>query len=261
MGRVKTYRGKPELNRIWGGVRMKKNTYLRFLLCVLAVFTALLAGACGGKDEEAPEEDPAEAGLNEDGQEAEPQEEERQTPVDSARMLARELWNLAGRPEELKDLLRTPVDEPAPSGDPAAQAEPADAEAAAGGEPDEDKEEEKLAISLAEAINYVENLDPAQLGLDGEDMDEYEVLPNQFIVPVDGLLCSELMIYSRNGKTGTNELVEKILISRGPERQIYRLDPDTAQVVLLMSDQNRASDALASQTQGDPSAKAGEESG
>jgi len=218
---------------------MKKK--VRFLFCGLALLAALFAGGCGGKDEEPPEEEPVGDEPQEDEQESGPQESLR-TPVEAAKTLAEALRQSAG----VTDGLEEPDHKP----------EPAETTGEENGEA-----EEKLAISLAETINYVEQMDPALLGLEGENMDEYEVLPNQFIVPVDGLLCSELLVYSRNGKTGTNELVEKLLVSRGPERRLYRLEDDTNEVVPLARDQDLASDALASQTQNDPSAKAGEESG
>jgi len=239
---------------------MKKK--MRFLLCALALLAALFAGGCGGKDEEPPEEEPGGS---------EPQES-MQASLKAMSTLAEMLRQSAGASGGAKEPLWKPALGTAPSLEPAAPEEPEapveaaeepSAQAGTAGEAvrEEDVEEEKLAISLAEAIRYVENLDPAVLGLEGEDMGEYEVLPNQFIVPVDGLLCSELLVYSRNGKTGTNELEEKLLVSRGPERQLYRLDDDTHQAVLLTPSQDLASDALASQTQDDPSAKAGEESG
>ncbi len=248
---------------------MKKK--LRFLFCALARLAALFAGGCGGSDEEPPEDEPAEDELREDGQEAEPGED-MQATLKALSSLTEVLRQSAGEADGPKEPLWRPAVGTAPSLEPAAPAEPAapvepeeepPAQAGPAGEAvrEEDVEEEKLAISLAETVNYVEQLDPALLGLEGEDMGEYEVLPNQFIVPVDGLLCSELLVYSRNGKTGTNELVEKLLVSRGPERQLYRLDDDTHQAVLLTPNQDLASDALASQTQDDPSAKAGEESG
>lgn len=248
---------------------MKKK--VRFLFCGLALLAALFAGGCGGKDEEPPEEEPVGSEPPEDGQEAGPQES-MQATLKAMSTLAETLRQSAGEADGPKEPLWKPAVGTAPSLDPAdpvepaAPVEPAEAPPAQTGTTgeavrEEDVEEEKLAISLAETVNYVENLDPAVLGLEGEDMGEYEVLPNQFIVPVDGLLCSELLVYSRNGKTGTNELVEKLLVSRGPERQLYRLDDDTHQAVLLTPSQDLASDALASQTQDDPSAKAGEESG
>ncbi len=114
--------------------------------------------------------------------------------------------------------------EPEPAPEPAPEPEPAS---------ETEDLEEDLNITLLEALSYVENLEPSQLGLAGESMDEYEVIPKNYIVPIDGLLCSELLVYNKSAESGTNELVETVFISRGEKRKLYRKDEETSAPVEL----------------------------
>ncbi len=100
-------------------------------------------------------------------------------------------------------------------------------------EPEAEDIEEDLNITLVEALDYVKNLEPSRLGLEGKTMDEYEVIAKNYIVPIDGLLCSELLVYNKNVETGTNELVETVFISRGEERKLYCKDEETSKPVEL----------------------------
>lgn len=113
---------------------------------------------------------------------------------------------------------------PEPEPEPAPEPEP---------EPEEEDPEEDLNITLVEALAYVRNLEPSRLGLEGKTMDEYEVIPKNHIVPIDGLLCSELLVYNKNVESGTNELVETVFISRGEERKLYCKDDETSRPVEL----------------------------
>lgn len=91
--------------------------------------------------------------------------------------------------------------------------------------------EEDLHISLSEAVNFVEGLSPSLLNLPGESMDQYEILTNQYIIPVDGLLCSEVMVYNRDDITGTNQLMATLLVSRGPDGRLFRMERESGSVV------------------------------
>ena len=157
-------------------------------------------------------------------------------------------------PEEPSD--PEPEDEPAPEPSPEPDAEP-DPEPAPDPEPEPEPEtepqpeeppepekepepeppeepdgnlEDDLHISLSDAVNFVEKLSPSLLNLPGESMEQYEILTNQYIIPVDGLLCSEVMVYNRNETTGTNELAATLLVSRGPDSRIFRIDHETERV-------------------------------
>ncbi len=117
-----------------------------------------------------------------------------------------------------------PASEPEPEPVPEPEPEP---------EPETEDLEEDLNITLVEALDYVRNLEPSRLGLEGKTMDEYEVIAKNYIVPIDGLLCSELLVYNKNVETGTNELVETVFISRGEERKLYCKDDETSKPVEL----------------------------
>ena len=132
-------------------------------------------------------------------------------------------------PEKETEPPKEPEIEPEP--EPKAELEPKPAPA-----PEREPEgdgglEEDLHISLSEAVNFVEGLSPSLLNLPGESMDQYEILTNQYIIPVDGLLCSEVMVYNRDDITGTNQLMATLLVSRGPDGRLFRIERESGSVV------------------------------
>ena len=113
------------------------------------------------------------------------------------------------------------ISEPEPDPEPESRQEP---------DPEGDLLEE-MHVSLSEAVNFVEGLSPSLLNLPGESMSEYEILTNQYIIPVDGLLCSEVMVYNKDDTTGTNELMATLLVDRGPDGRLFRMEHESGDVV------------------------------
>ncbi len=172
----------------------KKTQFWRLGVLTLAFLVAFSMAGCGGKDKAADAED---------------------APEETEPSGAEENGDSAGPASEPE---LEPVLEPAPEPEP---------------EPEKEDLEEDLNITLVEALDYVRNLEPSSLGLEGKTMDEYEVIAKNYIVPIDGLLCSELLVYNKNVETGTNELVETVFISRGEERKLYCKDDETSRPVEL----------------------------
>jgi len=88
-------------------------------------------------------------------------------------------------------------------------------------------------MTLTEAVDYLEGLSPQSLGLSGESMDGYSVFPAESVVPVNGLPCVELSVYEHDEQAGTNSIAGIYLLSRGAERRLFRLDPETNMAVEL----------------------------
>lgn len=82
--------------------------------------------------------------------------------------------------------------------------------------------EELMMMTVDEAIAHFETLDPAALGLEGEDMSAYELYPTEKAVPVDGLPCLKITVYKET-EAGTNEPVGTFLLARDGTA-VYRLD-------------------------------------
>lgn len=82
----------------------------------------------------------------------------------------------------------------------------------------EKEEEEKTEAvpkptDIAEQVEYFTSLDPQQLGLEGSDMKEYMVFPQQGWVMVDDVSCREISVYRQDAQTATNVLVGTFYLS------------------------------------------------
>jgi len=88
------------------------------------------------------------------------------------------------------------------------------------------------SMTMAESINYMETLSPKSLGLEGNSMDEYEVLPKVGTVLVDGVPCTEVFVYRQDEKTGTNVFQGTYLLDRRGTA-LYALDPEAGIVTPL----------------------------
>ena len=85
------------------------------------------------------------------------------------------------------------------------------------------------SIGLHEAQDRLENMEPAQLGLSGTSMDEYEVFPLDGVAMVDGQPCIRVNVYSSRNAQNSNEFMGSFLMSMN-EGTLYRLDPVTGEV-------------------------------
>ena len=86
--------------------------------------------------------------------------------------------------------------------------------------------------SMREAQSYLESLSPAQLGLSGTSMDEYEVFPIDGIELVDGNPCTRINVYSNSNPQSGSEFMGSYLGSMNG-RHVYRLTPDTGEIEQL----------------------------
>ncbi len=83
--------------------------------------------------------------------------------------------------------------------------------------------------TVADCVDYIGALSPSALGLEGESMEDYEIIPQDGIVLVDGQQCAEVFIYARDDKTGTNQFLGDFLLGRADSR-LYRLDQESGTV-------------------------------
>lgn len=85
-----------------------------------------------------------------------------------------------------------------------------------------EKNEELLMMTVDETISNFKRLDPAVLGLQGEDMSEYDVYPSEKAVPVDGIPCLKIIVYYETD-VGTNQPEGTFLMARDGTA-LYRLE-------------------------------------
>ncbi len=91
-------------------------------------------------------------------------------------------------------------------------------------------EEGTEPLSVSQAVNYIMTLPPSLLGLDGVNMNEYDIYPGGAVVRVDGMACTEMSVYRKSDTAGTNNIVGTYLLSRGEIRHMFKLDKLTKQV-------------------------------
>lgn len=83
------------------------------------------------------------------------------------------------------------------------------------------EESQESSMTLNETIDYFYGLPPAALGLEGENMSEYTLLPGNGDSLVDGALCRHMNLYRTDPVAGTNVIIGAYLIG---DRNIYKLD-------------------------------------
>ena len=83
-------------------------------------------------------------------------------------------------------------------------------------------EDASQIMTLVETMDYVRSLRPSDLGLPGESMSEYHLLPVQGSPLVDGAVCRQVNIYQEDPTTATNNFIGSYLIGIN---KIFRLDP------------------------------------
>lgn len=86
------------------------------------------------------------------------------------------------------------------------------------------------AMTLEEAVSYLQSKSPSSLGLEGTDMSGYLVFPEEGLSILDGKSCLSLNVYTAD----THQYVSTYLIGE-PGRQIYQLDRATGEATLLLS--------------------------
>lgn len=84
-------------------------------------------------------------------------------------------------------------------------------------------------ITMREAQQRLESMTPAELGLEGESMDEYEVFTFDGAVVVDGCACVRMNVYSFNEST---QFMGCYLMSLDG-RHLYKMDMATQEITEL----------------------------
>ena len=74
-------------------------------------------------------------------------------------------------------------------------------------------EEENKPTAMSEQLDYFNSLDPGKLGLEGDDMNDYMVFPQQGWVLVDGVSCRKMNVYLQDVKTATNVFMGTFYLS------------------------------------------------
>lgn len=85
----------------------------------------------------------------------------------------------------------------------------------------------RTSMTTAEVVSYVRGLPAVALGLDPDEMSSYEMYASESVVPIDGVLCSQVRVYSKDANAGTNEIEGIFYLSRGGQRKLYRYDEET----------------------------------
>lgn len=82
------------------------------------------------------------------------------------------------------------------------------------------------------AVQQLEKMTPAQLGLPGESMDIYEVIPMDATETVDGIPCIRMHVFNDDNAAQSNDFVGSYLLSIDAEH-LYRVDPITDEITEL----------------------------
>lgn len=90
-------------------------------------------------------------------------------------------------------------------------------------------EEQRHMMTVDETLEYFATLDPAALGLEKASMGEYQTYPNEKAVPVDGLPCMKVVVYS--GTEEGNNVPEATFLVARDGTAIYRLEGDIAEKI------------------------------
>lgn len=85
--------------------------------------------------------------------------------------------------------------------------------------------------SISEQVDYFASLNPALLGLEGEDMSNYMVFPGEGWVTVNETTCREMRVYTVDTRTAANVLVGTYYLS-SDLTSVYQKS-DTGQITKL----------------------------
>lgn len=86
-----------------------------------------------------------------------------------------------------------------------------------------ESQEELHMMTVEETVDYFYQLNPADLGLSGESMSEYQIYQSEKAIPVDNLPCMKITVYS--AESGSNRPEGTFLVARDGTA-IYRLEGD-----------------------------------
>ncbi len=89
-------------------------------------------------------------------------------------------------------------------------------------------------VSQRGAVQILEGLDPALLGLPGDSMDGYEVIPMDVTENVNDVPCIRMHVYNDHNAINSNEFMGTYLLSIDGDH-LYRVDPITDEITELES--------------------------
>ena len=89
---------------------------------------------------------------------------------------------------------------------------------------DEQTEAAPKPTDIAGQVEYFTSLDPQELGLEGSDMKEYMVFPQQGWVMVDDISCRVISVYRQDAQTASNVLVGTFYLSSDLSRIFRQTD-------------------------------------
>ncbi len=120
-------------------------------------------------------------------------------------------------PEETEQTEQTePAEEPPEEEQPPEAAPPPPA-----APPAQTQTQSREPMNTSEALNRFASFSPESLGLEGESMSEYHYYATGRNTRVDGIQCREIMVYSVNENTGTNDFKGRFLLSSDASK-LYR---------------------------------------
>lgn len=88
------------------------------------------------------------------------------------------------------------------------------------------------SVTMRGAQERIEAMSPAELGLPGESMDEYEVISMDGVAMVDGIACIRVHVYTEETEIQGSEFMGSYLITIDGQHT-YRVDPVTDEVEVL----------------------------
>ena len=88
------------------------------------------------------------------------------------------------------------------------------------------------ATTIADQVDYLKSLTPAELGLSGATMADYDVLPAEGVVMVDDISCRRISVYTSDDKDASNTILGTYLISLD-QQHLYKVDLLTQEVEVI----------------------------
>jgi hypothetical protein len=96
----------------------------------------------------------------------------------------------------------------------------------------EEQTEAEDQLNLTNVIDYMKTLTPAELGLEGDSMDEYQIYSLNGVVFADGYPCLHLRVCRADNPQQTNEIAGDFLVT-GDKSHLFSLDAASGEIVEL----------------------------
>ena len=87
-------------------------------------------------------------------------------------------------------------------------------------------------ITMRGAVRQLKSMAPSALGLPGDSMDSYEIIPLDGTEMVNGSPAIRMHVYSSNQSTGGNDIMGSYLMTIDGEH-LYQIDPVTHDIIEL----------------------------